>query len=168
MEGWCLLKHLGGKKCSDDVPPSSIKLKIHYANIIPGCCLPHCGKVIPSGMFSHNLRVIIIQTAEAVVSDSIRGTNTPRWQQHFRELDGSSRKPGKAYHNSIYTFSAFTKTIKPAFLLLARRQMGGWAFMMLCFFQYRCHTFIQKYNYSSCSGDRRCLLYYYIYSEKTV
>ncbi len=41
------------------------------ANIIPGCWLPYRGKVIPSGMFSHNLRVIIKQTAEAVVSDSI-------------------------------------------------------------------------------------------------
>lgn len=48
----------------------------------------------------------------------------PQWQQHFREMDGSSRKPEKAYHNSIYTFSAFTKTINPAFLLLARLQMG--------------------------------------------
>jgi len=103
---------------------------MHYAmaaNIIPGCCLPYCGKVIPSGMFSHNLRVIIKQTAEAVVSDSIRGRNTPQWQQHFREMDGSSRKPEKAYHNdnSIHTFSAFTKTINPAFLLLARLQMGA-------------------------------------------
>lgn len=95
------------------------------ANIIPGCWLPYRGKVIPSGMFSHNLRVIIKQTAEAVVSDSIRGRNTPQWQQHFRETDGSSRKPEKAYHNSIYTFSAFTKTINPVFILLARLQMGG-------------------------------------------
>lgn len=135
------------------------------ANIIPGCCLPHSGKVIPSGMFSNNLRVIIKQTAEAVVSDSITGRDTPQWQQHFREMDGSSRKPEKAYHNSIYTFSAFTKTINPAFLLLARLQMGAQTFMMLCFQTQVAHNYI-KPTYSNCSYEMRSSLYSFLKKKK--